>query len=194
MTIFTLNDGIEVELSTRKSNRSGYTGAALSPSWTLDAERPFIAACGNPTDPTVMAEVNAQHRTSLHLGSYRDAREAAYVVGRYRKYPVETIREIQSHGNATSFPDDLYSLPPGLAYEDAVEILNARKKATKSCNSVQTKLDVSSVPATGNLYDYFSRDQIVTIAKSLGGPDAFQGAIKGLSVLDFAKKFDLSVA
>jgi hypothetical protein len=194
MTIFALKDGIEVELSTRKSNRSGYTGAALSPSWTLDADRPFLAACGNPTDPTVMSEVNAQHRTSLHLGSYRDAREAAYVVGRYRKYPVETIREIQSHGNATSFPEDLYSLPPGLAYEDAVEILNTRKKSAKICKTFVPKADMSTVPAAGNLYDYFSRDQIVTIAKNLGGPDAFQGAIKGLSVLDFAKKFDLSLA
>lgn len=190
---FVLSNGVEVELSDRKSNRSGYTGAALSPSWTLNADKPFIAACGNPNDPKVMAEVNAQHRTSLHLGSYSDAREAAYVVGMYRKDPIGTIRQVQQYGEIDTFPADLYNLPPGLAYEDAVAILNERKVKSKK-STVTIKADPSDVQAAGNLYNYFSREQIVPIAKSLGGAEPFQEAIKGLTVKGFAEKFDLNIA
>jgi len=192
-TSFTLSDGVVLEVSTRKSNRSGYTGAALSPSWTLNADKPFIAACGNPTDPTVMQEVNAQQRTSLHLGNYRDAREAAYVVGRYRKDPVNTIREVQSNGEINNFPEDLYNLPEGLAYEKAVEILNSQKASRKVKAPEASKTDPSTIVASGHLYDFFKREQVVTIAKSFGGAEAFQTAIKGMSILDFAKKFDLAL-
>lgn len=188
---FTLSNGVTVEVSTRKSNRSGYTGAALSPSWTLNADKPFIAACGNPTDPTVMREVVAQQRTSLHLGNYRDAREAAYVVGLYRKDPISTIREVQSKGEIDSFPEDLYNLPEGLAYEKAVQILNSQRANKKIKVSVASKADPATTTASGNLYDFFKREQVVTIAKSFGGAEAFQTAIKGMSVLDFAKKFDV---
>lgn len=190
--IYTLNDGVQVELSSRKSNRSGYTGAALSPSWTLDADKPFIAACGNPNDPTVMAEVHAQQRTSLHLGSYSDAREAAYVVGLYRKNPVDTIRRVQQYGAIDVFPEDLYQLPPGLSYDDAVTILKNRKIKSK-VNSV-VKQDPATVVAKGNLYNYFSRDQIVSIARSMGGAEPFQVAITGLTIKEFAEKFDLKLA
>jgi hypothetical protein len=190
---FTLSDGVEVELSDRKSNRSGYTGAALSPSWTLDADKPFIAACGNPNDPKVMAEVNAQHRTSLHLGSYSDAREAAYVVGMYRKDPVATIRHIQQYGSVDVFPQDLYQLPPGLSYNDAVILLKNRKVKSKSKTKIIQKADPSTVPAKGNLYTYFTREQIVPIAKQAGGPEAFQFSLVGLTVKDFAEKFALVV-
>jgi hypothetical protein len=187
---YTLSTGVVVEVSDRKSNRSGYTGAALSPSWTLDSTRPFIAACGNPSDPKVMAVVNAQHRTSLHIGSYKDAREAAYVVGMYRKDPIATITKFQSNGNFTDFPEDLYSLPVGLEYEAAVAILNANKTAKK--NKVQTVVKDTKVPAAGNLYDFFERAQVVDIAKKLGGAEQFQSAIKGLTIEQFADKFELT--
>lgn len=186
---YTLSNGVTLEVSDRKSNRSGYTGAALSPSWTLDSSRPFIAACGNPSDPSVMAVVNAQHRTSLHLGSYRDAREAAYVVGMYRKDPVGTITKYQTCGSFTDFPEELYTLPAGLEYEAAVAILNARKTAKKVIEQIKD----TGVPASGNLYDFFERAQIVEIAKNLGGAEGFQAAIKGLTIGQFASKFNLTI-
>jgi hypothetical protein len=188
-TEYTLSTGVVVEASNRKSNRSGYTGAALSPSWTLDSTRPFIAACGNPSDPSVMAVVNAQHRTSLHLGSYRDAREAAYVVGLYRKDPIRTITAYQVEGSFTDFPEDLYTLPIGLEYEAAVAILSAKKSSKR----VNEDIKDIEVPASGNLYDFFQRTQVVEIAKQLGGAEAFQSAIKGLTIGQFASKFNLTI-
>ncbi len=185
-----LSNGVIVEQSVRKGNRTGYTGAALSPSWTLDADKPFIAACGNPTDPTVMAQVNAQARTSLHLGHYADAREAAYVIGQYRKDPIGTIRQVQSNGAWTNFPADLYDLPEGLAYELAIEILKTECAARKVAKVV---VKDTSVQAAGNLYDFFKREEIVSIAKSLGGPEAFQASLKGKTVADFAKEHNLAI-
>ena len=189
--VFTLSDGIQIEQTERKSNRSGYTGAALSPSWTLDADKPFIAACSNPSDPDIMKQMRAQDRTAWHGGSYADAREAAYVVGLFRRDPVGTDRLIGQYGVIDEFPKDLYDLPPGLEYEKAVEILNNRKIKKKSTTVV--KLD-PSVPARGNLYSFFKREQIVALARAAGGPEAFQASLEGLTIRDFATKFDLTLA
>lgn len=187
----TLSDGVIIEESTRRGNRTGYTGAALSPSWTLNAKTPFIAACGNPTDPTVMVHVNAQSRTSLHLGHYADAREAAYVIGQYRKDPVATIRYVQNNGAWDKFPHDLYSLPEGLAYEAAVEILETARRNRKVKKEVVVKN--VNVPASGNLYDFFKREQIVAIAKAMGGAEAFQAYLKDKTVAQFAADNSLPV-
>ena len=190
-TVFTLSDGVQIELSNRKSNRSGYTGAALSPSWTLDADKPFVAACGNPSDPVIMSQMNAQQRTAWHGGSYADAREAAYVVGCFKQDPVGTERLIQSHGPFDKFPADLYNLPVVMSTANAIKHLNNVK--IKSKIKVPVKADPDSVIARGNLYSYFSRDQIVSIAKQAGGPEAFQASLDGLTVKGFAEKFALAV-
>jgi hypothetical protein len=189
-----LSDGVVVEQSSRKGNRTGYTGAALSPAWTLNSDKPFIAACGNPTDPAVMTHVNAQARTSLHLGYYSDAREAAYVIGRYRKDPVSIIRHVQSNGSWDQFPEDLYSLPSGLSYEEAIEMLSLKKsnKTSGNLKSTPSKKD-TSVMASGNLYDFFSREVIVGIAKAMGGAEMFQSYLKDKTIAQFAQENSLPV-
>ena len=106
--IHTLSDGTILEQSSRKSNRTGYTGAALSVAWTLDATHPFIAACGNPVDPEVMAKLRHRERTSWHGGSYSDAREAAYVVAQFKQNPIEVDEYIAKNGVWDKFPEDLY--------------------------------------------------------------------------------------
>jgi hypothetical protein len=190
-TSYILSDGVVVETSTRRDNRTGYTGAALSPAWTLNANKPFIAACGNPTDSSVMAVVNAQARTSLHLGAYSDAREAAYVIGRYRKDPISTILTVQSNGAWDEFPSDLYDLPEGLAYEKAVEILETARRKRKIKTTVIAK-DIT-VQASGNLYNFFKHEQILTVAKAKGGPVAFQAYLVGKTIADFASDNGLAV-
>jgi len=52
--------------------------------------------------------------------------------------------------------------------------------------------DPKNTPAQNNLYDFFKRDDIIGIAKKLGGAEPFQAAIKGLTVSEFAQKFELS--
>jgi len=188
---YVLSTGVVVEKSNRKGNRSGYTGAALSVAWTLNASKPFIAACGNPTDSDIMGAVNAKLATALHLGHYADAREAAYVVGMYRKNPIETITYVQSNGQWDYFPEDLYDLPEGLPYEKAIEIAKAAQSVSKAKKSAVVK--DSSVPAIGNLYDFFSRDVIVPISKSMGGAEAFQISLKGKSIAQFASEFNLAI-
>lgn len=191
-TTHILSTGVTVLQSVRRGNRTGYTGAALSPAWTLDSSKPFIAACGNPTDHTVMAVVNAQQATCLHLGHYADAREAAYVIGMYRKDPINTINYVQSNGQWDHFPEDLYDLPEGLSYTKALEILGIAKDERKLKKSKVSVKD-TSVTASGNIYDFFTRDQIIPIAKALGGPEQFQAAISGKSIADFAAEHGLTV-
>jgi hypothetical protein len=188
-----LSNGVIVEESSRKGNRTGYTGAALSVAWTLNPNKPFIAACGNPTDPRIMAQVNAQSRTSLHLGHYADAREAAYVIGQYRKDPVATIQYVQSNGAWEDFPADLYDLPEGLAHEEAIEILKAEKLVRAAGKKVVIQKKDTSVQASGNLYDFFDRPTIVSIVKLFDGSDKFQASLKGKSIADFANEYGLSI-
>ena len=54
--------------------------------------------------------------------------------------------------------------------------------------------DPTSTLASGNLYDFFERAQVVEIAKKLGGAEQFQSAIKGLTIEQFATKFELTTA
>lgn len=187
----TLSNGITLEQSSRKSNRTGYTGAALSVAWTLDASHPFIAACGNPSDPLIKSQLRHQERTSWHGGSYADAREAAYVVALFKQDPVEIDNEIAHHGVYTKFPEELYDLPEGLAFSKAVDILNAKKRQVKVKISVESK--DPTVSAAGNLYKFFPRDVIVSIARKFGGPEAFQSSLVGKSITDFSSEHNLVV-
>lgn len=134
MNVFILSNGVEVELSTRKDNRSGYTGAILSVAWTLDPERPFIACCGNPSDPEVHAQLHAREGTSWHGGHYADAREAAYVTAIFKLDPVNVDYWIHENGNWVDFPSDLYDLPEGLHKADATKILTAKRKSSVKKN------------------------------------------------------------
>lgn len=146
-----LNDGVTIEHSSRKSNRSGYTGAALSPAWTLDPSRPFVAACSNPRDPTIMSQLRAQARTAWHGGCYSDAREAAYVVGQFRRDPVATETLLDQNGGTWSdFPADLYQLPVYCTAEQARHTLSqiAPKKA-RAANPKQVVDLASALRAVG---------------------------------------------
>lgn len=180
-----LSDGVIVEQSIRSNSRSGYTGAALSPTWTLNAAKPFIAACVNPTDVDILFHINAKHRTSLHLGSYADAREAAYVIGLYNKEPIKTIIEVKNNGSITNFPSDLYELPAGLSYKDAISILNLKVKDSKP------KIDYTIIPAKNNLFKYFNINAVKEIAKRLGNATDFQSYITDMTIEDFKNNFEL---
>ena len=57
---------------------------------------------------------------------------------------------------------------------------------------VTVKILDRSVPAANNLADHFDRDIYVAIARSLGGAQAFQDAIRGLSVEQFSEKFQIA--
>lgn len=53
--------------------------------------------------------------------------------------------------------------------------------------------DPETTPAQGNLYDFFTRDQIVGIARQQGGAEQFQSQIKSMTVQQFADQFGLSL-
>jgi len=184
---YTLSDGVVIEASDRKSNQSGYTGAALSPSWTLDADKPFIAACGNPSDPAIMAQMNAQHRTAWHGGSYADAREAAYVVGLFKHDPVGTERLIQSHGPIDKFPVDLYNLPVVMSTANAIKHLNNAKIKSKQ----PAKPDATVTVAKGNLIKFYTLASIKEAAKNVGGPEKFQASLEGKTAAQAAVEHNL---
>jgi hypothetical protein len=140
MFVHVLSDGVKVIQSDRKSNRSGYQGAAFSPAWTLDSTKPFVAASGNPKDPAIRNQLRAQHRTAWHGGYYADAREAAYVVGRFKIDPVGTEDRIYEQGGAwQDFPADLYSLPVTLTAAEAIAIIKEQSVACKHRKKVSTE-------------------------------------------------------
>ena len=146
----TLSDGVQVIQSDRKGNRSGYQGAAFSPAWTLDGRKPFVAACGNPTDPQIMSQLRAQHRTAWHGGYYADAREAAYVVARFKQDPVATENQLYEQSSTWQvFPADLYDLPVILTAQQAVEIIHNEKAAAmpriKKTIAARSKLDFDQI-------------------------------------------------
>ena len=190
MTTYTLSDGVVIEASNRKSNQSGYTGAALSPSWTLDADKPFIAACGNPSDPAIMSQMNAQQRTSWHGGSYADAREAAYVVGLFKQDPVATERRIQSHGAIDQFPADLYNLPVIMSTATAIQHLNNAKIKSKQ----PARPDPAVTVARGNLMKFYTVASVKAAAIKAGGAEAFQASLEGLTAAEAAEKHNLEKA
>ena len=179
-----LKDGIELELSTRKTNTSGYTGVTVSPAWTLDESKPFIAMTQNPTSPELVRELTATKRASLHLGHYSDAREAAYVIGLYHKNPLTTLQQFNKSGEFTVFPADLYDQPEGMTLKQAGIAIREAKLKSKPLDR--------TVLAKGNLYDHFNRDDIVTIATELGGAENFQQYITGLTIEQFATEFNLN--
>jgi hypothetical protein len=129
---YTLSDNVVVEVSDRKSNRSGYKGAAFSPAWTLDVDRPFIAACGNPSDQSIMSQLHAQERTAWHGGSYQDAREAAYVVSLFKMDPVSVDNYIHLNGVWDNFPSDLYDLPVFISHDEVLEVIQTSRATQKT--------------------------------------------------------------
>lgn len=133
-----LKDGVVVEISDRKRNRSGYTGATISVAWSLDPSRPFIACCGNPTDPTIRNQMRAQQRHCWQGGAYSDAREAAYVVGLFKQDMVAIDKLIGDYGNITDFPDDVYELPVFLNVDDAKKLLQLDSQINKAKQSKTT--------------------------------------------------------
>ena len=140
MKTIVLKDGVEIEISDRKSNRSGYTGVTISVAWSLDSDRPFIACCGNPTDPTIRRQMRAQLRHCWQGGAYADAREAAYVVGLFKQDMVGVDQLIGEHGNITNFPDDLYDLPIFLNVDDAKKLLQLDREMGKTPKLVVKKV------------------------------------------------------
>lgn len=157
MTTITLSTGIEIHLSTRKSNRSGYTGAALSTAWTLDESKPFIAACANPSDTSIRSQLYAQERTSWHGGYYADAREAAYVTELFKIDPINVDHWIHENGHWVDFPSDLYNAPKGLDKEEASKILKDIKLKSIKRNAgnvtVSSKLKIRVAFPTRSVND-----------------------------------------
>jgi hypothetical protein len=75
---------------------------------------------------------------------------------------------------------------------------DSHKKPRKTTSTAMKKArtvisDPTQTPAPGNLYNWFPRDQIVEIARSMGGAEQFQAAIQGKTVKQFADQFGLPV-
>lgn len=146
MKTVVLKNGVEIEISDRKTNRSGYTGATISVAWSLDPNRPFIACCGNPSDPAIRSQLRAQLRHCWQGGAYADAREAAYVVGLFKQDMVGTDQFIANHGGITDFPDDLYDLPVFLNADDAKKLLQLDVENKKTESKSPKKVPVKKTP------------------------------------------------
>lgn len=122
------------EVRTSKLGRSGYYGVTVSPAWTLDLDRPFIAMQQNPVDDPLLSKwLTAKKRTSLHLGTYADSREAAYVSAMYKKHPEDVLIELY-HNRVLSvdFPKELYGIPEFLSLKEAQDYMEAERLKKKN--------------------------------------------------------------
>ena len=187
MKTVTLANGIEILFADRTSNTSGYKYVTFSPAWTLDETKPFIACHLQPTDPTVLNEVTAKLRQSLHLGHYADAREAAYVIGLYNADPVNTVKQFNKFGSFDTFPADLYNLPvnpmPAITSEDKPK-LESKKRA----KIVEVNYDV---PAQNNLIKFFERPIILSVVELFDSVADFQKHLTGFTIQQFATEYGL---
>lgn len=122
------------DIHTSDMGRSGYLGVTVSPLWTLDIDKPFIAMQKNPVDDPILSKwLTAKLRGSLHLGVYEDAREAAYVSAMYRKNPEDVLIELYHNGSiSVQFPAELYGIPVGLSKEDAQKLIQEERIAKKN--------------------------------------------------------------
>jgi hypothetical protein len=87
---------------------------------------------------------------------------------------------LSSEQNAEAYINEVRQRPKG-------EPKPRAKKVTIAGRDPQT------TPAQGNLYDFFARDQIVAIAKSLGGAAEFQAQIQGITITEFSDRFGVSL-
>jgi hypothetical protein len=67
------------------------------------------------------------------------------------------------------------------------------RSSTKTKKAPAVTVNISELPARGNLYSYFKRDAIVGIARAMGGPEAFQASLEGKTIKQFAQEHNLSV-
>lgn len=79
----------------------------------------------------------------------------------------------------------------GLASPGTVR--NKTSAKSRKPKTVKVTLD-SSVLASGNLYNFFARDQILPIAHAHGGADGFQQYLAGKTVDQFANENGLVIA
>lgn len=71
--------------------------------------------------------------------------------------------------------------------ESAKNDRGARAKKPKP--AIKVAVTDKTVSAAGNLYDFFDRDHVVSIARAHGGAEGFQRVIQGMSVQQFAERF-----
>jgi hypothetical protein len=128
MTVYNING---IKIFTSNQGKSGYKGATFSPAWTLNEDFPFIAMAANPTDdPNLSKWLTAKKRASLHLGTYSDSREAAYVYSLYIDNPEQILRQIYHKVFVPNFPNEIYDLPVYLTKEDAKGLIVKFAKKT----------------------------------------------------------------
>lgn len=201
MQNYILNNGVVVEASDRKGNRTGYTGASIFVAFgNLDPVKPFVAACGNPRDASIKDQLQANKRTAWHGGDYNDAREAAYVVARFKLNPIAIDREIQANGGVyDDFPADLYTLPIFTSLKDAQKIVNdkiaeKRENSARVVKKQSTKrkasLQVNNAPVDKYWAELYEKYNIPALAVKFG-KDAIITSRKFLTVNEFELRFGL---
>ena len=159
---------------------TGYEGATFSPAWTLNEQKPFIAAIGNPTDTYLKTLLTAKDRTALHLGQYSDSREAAYVVAMYKNDPENVLLELRDTGTlVVEFPKELYALPELLTCSEAQEQI---KKTTV--------IKTDDRPADKNFAELNAKYNINELAKRFGKELLLQSR-KYLTINEFELRFGL---
>jgi hypothetical protein len=140
-------NGLHIETSDR--GRSGYLGVTVSPAWTLDIENPFIACLTNPiNDPVLSKWLTAKERSSLHLGTFSDSREAAYVCALYKNDPETILKELYFNGKVNvDFPIELYNLPVYITLEEAQDLIaeTLRNKTKNGETRSKEKLHINDV-------------------------------------------------
>ena len=193
-------NGLEIAYSDR--GYTGYRGASFSPSWTMNLEKPFIAACGKPSDPALVGLLRAPEATALHLGHFADAREAAYVTALYKSDPVGILTELYHNGHNglnVSFPAELYDLPEFLTKAEAQELVAQRQVELKSGRRTRRTVSVGKIIRTDNrsvagnrgvLSDLYGRNVFLDLSDKFGR-EVVKNDIDTLTINEFELRYGL---
>lgn len=115
-------NGVIIKTSNRTN--TGFDGVTFSISWR--PHTPFIVIGKNDKE---MFDYTKSNSNSLHIGSFSDSREAAYVKAVYEKSDIDEKIEIWRNGGMDiAFPDEIYKLPEKITHEEAEQQIIAHRK------------------------------------------------------------------
>jgi hypothetical protein len=142
----------------------------------------------------------AKERQSLHLGHYNDAREAAYVCAKFNvavsSKDYATVQHIldhtRNHDGWDQFPEDLYTIPAALMSAQDAALAHAEYKAGKQKVKKGVVKDRNQI-AQGHMFDHFTGVEVKALARAMGGAQAFQAYLAGVTIQQVADEHGLTL-
>lgn len=135
---------------------------------------------------------NPPYQKQDKSGRDDDAREAAYVVGRFRADPIGMDQLIGTQGTYTDFPGDLYNLPVITTAEVACSyIAESKNKTVKTAAKI--KKPAKAGKACEVFWNLYNRNVMQDLVARFGR-SIVEDSFKVLTMSEFEARFGLEAA